>query len=66
MWERWKIGESQNSFSVIIQHVKEIQQDHGRDGKINFNMIRIYYPTIIFACQNIHLESEQSVKLSNP
>jgi hypothetical protein len=34
MWNGWKISESQKSFPNIIQHVKEIQDDHRRDGKI--------------------------------
>jgi hypothetical protein len=32
IWKEWEISES---FSVIIQHVEEIQEDHIRNGEID-------------------------------
>jgi hypothetical protein len=36
MWDGWRISESQKSLSNIIQQVKDIQEGHRIDGKINF------------------------------
>jgi len=36
MCDDWKIIASQKSFSSVIQQVKDIQEDHRRDGKISF------------------------------
>jgi hypothetical protein len=36
MWKGWKISESKEDFSNIIQQIKYIQEDHRRDGKIDY------------------------------
>jgi hypothetical protein len=36
MWKGWKTSESQKYFSNIIRKVKQVKEDHKRDGKMKF------------------------------